>query len=244
LRCPPHNDSITIRCFFFFARIVSREETQADRQKTVREKGVRKGEEPFFHTEMYKIMGRMIRPATHRTRFVILAFVVIVYFNYVISPEFGDGGSSFKLNHPGSSPSGLGTSSSGRKGGEKEEGPRYGNPIQFDFKGSGRTAGDGKRAKEIKETMRRTFWKYRLGAWGSDEIMPISGDGKTTRWGCFFFPHVLFLEAAGACLAAFVPQLSWGFLSFLFPFFFSFSLRLELMLVFVGTGGQRLLWIL
>ncbi|PWW71718.1 Glycoside Hydrolase Family 47 protein [Tuber magnatum] len=127
----------------------------------------------------------MIRPATHRTRFLILAFVVIVYFNYVISPEFGNGGSSFKLNRPGSSPSGLGILSSGGKGreGKGEEGPRYGNPIQFDFKGSGRAAGDSRRAHEIKETMSRTFWKYRLGAWGSDEIMPISGDGKTTRNG-------------------------------------------------------------
>jgi len=162
-------------------------------------------------------MGRMIRPATHRTRFVILAFVVIVYYNYVISPEFGDGGSSFKLSRPGSSPSGLSASSGGRKG----EGPRYGNPIQFDFKGSGRAAGDSKRAEEIKETMSRTFWKYKLGAWGSDEIMPISGDGKTTRWGCFFFfPHALFLEATSACLAVFVLIWAGGVLlpppSFLF----------------------------
>ncbi|RPB03274.1 seven-hairpin glycosidase [Choiromyces venosus 120613-1] len=130
----------------------------------------------------------MIRPATHRTRFVILAFVVIVYFNYVISPEFGNGGSSFELSRPQSSSSSsrLGIFNGGREGGkekEDEESSRYGNPIQFDFKGSGRAAGDSKRADEIKETMSRTFWKYRLGAWGSDEIMPISGNGKTTRNG-------------------------------------------------------------
>jgi len=167
-------------------------------------------------------MGRMIRPATHRTRFLILAFVVIVYFNYVISPEFGDGGSNFKLNHPGSSPSGLGASSRGRKGGvEKEEAPRYGNPIQFDFKGSGRAAGDSKRAEEIKETMSRTFWKYRLGAWGSDEIMPISGDGKTTRWDAFFSPTLSFLRLL--VLVSPCSCLSWAGVS---PFphsFFSFS---------------------
>ncbi|KAG0125048.1 glycoside hydrolase [Tuber indicum] len=124
----------------------------------------------------------MIRPATHRTRFLILAFIVIIYFNYVISPEFGNGGSSFELNHPGSS-SGLGIFGGGRNGGRGKGGGRYGNPIQFDFKGSGRAAGDSKRAGEIKEAMSRTFWKYRLGAWGSDEIMPISGNGKTTRNG-------------------------------------------------------------
>ncbi|KAG0632684.1 glycoside hydrolase [Tuber brumale] len=124
----------------------------------------------------------MIRPATHRTRFLILAFVVIVYFNYAISPEFGNGGSNVEPNYPGSSP-GFGIFGGGRNGGKGKGGGRYGNPIQFDFRGSGRAAGDSKRAREIKETMSRTFWKYRLGAWGSDEIMPISGNGKTTRNG-------------------------------------------------------------
>lgn len=60
---------------------------------------------------------------------------------------------------------------------------RYGKQIQYDFKGQKVTAEDKAKADQIKHAMIRTFWKYKLAAWGFDEIKPISGDGKTTRWG-------------------------------------------------------------
>jgi len=44
--------------------------------------------------------------------------------------------------------------------------------VQFDFEGKGITAGDRRKANEVKSAMERTFWTYKNHAWGSDEVRP------------------------------------------------------------------------
>lgn len=117
-------------------------------------------------------MARLRGPVSYKFRIVALAFVAAVYVLYVTLPDFGDGDSSF--NTP-----------SGKKGffgfgRAKDKWPR--SKIQYQFKANGRVAEDTNKAEEVKHVMHRTFWKYRLGAWGEDEIKPISGFGRTTRW--------------------------------------------------------------
>ncbi|KAF8445442.1 mannosyl-oligosaccharide alpha-1,2-mannosidase-like protein [Kalaharituber pfeilii] len=55
--------------------------------------------------------------------------------------------------------------------------------IQFDFKSKGVPAGDAKKADAVVQAMRRTFWKYKLKAWGRDEVKPITGESQNTRNG-------------------------------------------------------------
>jgi mannosyl-oligosaccharide alpha-1,2-mannosidase len=42
--------------------------------------------------------------------------------------------------------------------------------------------GDARKAGRVIETMKRTFWKYRLRSWGSDDIKPVSGGQGTSRY--------------------------------------------------------------
>jgi mannosyl-oligosaccharide alpha-1,2-mannosidase len=112
-------------------------------------------------------------PVSYRFRHLLAISVAIIYLLYITLPDFADGGSSFDVS------SGSRVSIFGYRGDKGRV--NYGRPVQFDFGAHTRRAGDPRKAEEVKETMRRTFWKYRLGAWGSDEIKPISGDGKTTR---------------------------------------------------------------
>ncbi|KAI9821283.1 MAG: hypothetical protein M1827_004019 [Pycnora praestabilis] len=46
---------------------------------------------------------------------------------------------------------------------------------------------DTEKMQQVVFTMQRTFWKYRLSAWGYDDILPVSGGQGTSRngWGAF-----------------------------------------------------------
>lgn len=44
--------------------------------------------------------------------------------------------------------------------------------VQYDFEGKGVTAGDRRKANEVKSAMERTFWTYKNHAWGFDEVRP------------------------------------------------------------------------
>lgn len=122
-------------------------------------------------------MVRIRGPISYKLRVVAIALVAAIFILYITLPDFGDGDSIFNKN------------ASPKKGGGKIAWPR--NQVQFPFERNGRIAGDKKRAEEVKAAMKRTFWKYRLGAWGADEIGPISGQTRTTRWAsAFFFPSM------------------------------------------------------
>jgi hypothetical protein len=58
--------------------------------------------------------------------------------------------------------------------------------VQFAFPDEGQhgevRGGDTRKAERVMETMRRTFWKYRIRSWGFDDIKPISGGQGTTRY--------------------------------------------------------------
>jgi mannosyl-oligosaccharide alpha-1,2-mannosidase len=58
--------------------------------------------------------------------------------------------------------------------------------VQFAFPEEGRNGevwgGDARRAERVVETMKRTFWKYRIRSWGFDDIKPISGGHGTSRY--------------------------------------------------------------
>lgn len=57
--------------------------------------------------------------------------------------------------------------------------------LQFDFKSKskeGKGAGDAAKAQAVVDAMKRTFWKYKLRAWGMDEVMPITGGFQNTRY--------------------------------------------------------------
>ena len=45
------------------------------------------------------------------------------------------------------------------------------------------------KAQAIVDVMKRTFWKYKLKAWGMDEIRPITGGYQNTR-----YPHFSVLD--------------------------------------------------
>lgn len=117
-------------------------------------------------------MPRLRGPVSYKFRIFALTLVAAVYILYVTLPDFGDGDSSF--NKISSGKNGFFWFGHG-----KATWPR--NAVQFQFKHNGRVAGDHKKAEEVKAAMKRTFWKYRLGAWGADEIKPISGHSRTTR---------------------------------------------------------------
>ncbi|KAF8416181.1 glycoside hydrolase [Tirmania nivea] len=61
--------------------------------------------------------------------------------------------------------------------------PRSSIQIQFDFKAKGNGGGDAAKAQAVVDVMKRTFWKYKLRAWGMDEITPITGGYQNTRNG-------------------------------------------------------------
>lgn len=128
-------------------------------------------------------MARIRGPISYKFRVVALTAVAAIFILYITLPDFGDGDSIFNKD------------SSAKKGpgGGKIAWPR--NQVQFPFKHNGRVAGDHRKAEEVKAVMKRTFWKYRLGAWGADEIKPISGQGRTTRWA----RDILFLSMSSMC---------------------------------------------
>lgn len=115
-------------------------------------------------------MVRIRRPVSYKLRLVALTLVAAIFTLYITLPDFGDGDSIFNKDAPGNK-------------GSKTTWPR--NQVQFPFKLNGRIAEDRRKAEEVKAVMKRTFWKYRLGAWGADEIKPISGQGRTTRLAFF-----------------------------------------------------------
>lgn len=108
---------------------------------------------------------------SYKFRVVALTLVAALYTLYVTLPDFGDGDSSFNKISSGKGLFRFGDSKS----------PFQRNTVQFQFKRNGHVAGDQNKADEVKGAMKTTFWKYRLGAWGADEIKPISGLSRTTR---------------------------------------------------------------
>src|SRR5579862_3237791 len=62
--------------------------------------------------------------------------------------------------------------------------------VQFAFPEEGQNGevwgGDARRADRVVETMKRTFWKYRIRSWGFDDIKPLSGGQGTSRYVCQF----------------------------------------------------------
>ena len=41
-----------------------------------------------------------------------------------------------------------------------------------------RAGADDKKRQQVVDTMKRAFWKYRLHAWGKDEILAVSGNTR------------------------------------------------------------------
>ena len=65
--------------------------------------------------------------------------------------------------------------------------PQYGASIQCTNCTSAWAAADSDKADKVREAMKYTFWKYREHAWGSDDILPVSGRPSSSRngWGAF-----------------------------------------------------------
>lgn len=115
-------------------------------------------------------MMRIRGPTSYKARIIALASIAIVYVLYVTFPGLG----STSFNGTPSGQNGFSWFGSG-----KPKWPR--NTVQYPFKENGIVAENKEKAEKVKRAMQRTFWKYKVGAWGRDEIKPVSGDGRTTR---------------------------------------------------------------
>lgn len=126
-------------------------------------------------------------PTSFRKRFIVLILVIIIYI-FIFLPS--DSPQNLKPtkwvsthNKPGSSPL------SKRPKGSPPQPATLDNlqhpRIQFPFAKYSRPAGDQVKAEAVKDAMRWTFAQYKEQAWGSDEVRPKTGGGKTTRnnWG-------------------------------------------------------------
>lgn len=65
--------------------------------------------------------------------------------------------------------------------------PKYGATIQCTECTGDWGRADQEKADQVREAMKYTFWKYRENAWGSDDILPVSGQASSSRngWGAF-----------------------------------------------------------
>ncbi|KAF2443197.1 glycoside hydrolase family 47 protein [Karstenula rhodostoma CBS 690.94] len=77
--------------------------------------------------------------------------------------------------------------------------PKYGAKIQCAHWTNGSGRADEEKADKVREAMKYTFWKYRENAWGSDDILPVSGVGSSSRngWGAFIVDSATTLVLMG-----------------------------------------------
>ncbi|KAJ4292064.1 hypothetical protein N0V90_009963 [Kalmusia sp. IMI 367209] len=75
----------------------------------------------------------------------------------------------------------------------------YGAHIQHATWKSGTGRADPKKADKVRNAMKYTFWKYRERAWGSDDILPVSGNKSSSRngWGAFIVDSATTLVLMG-----------------------------------------------
>ncbi|KAF1976193.1 seven-hairpin glycosidase [Bimuria novae-zelandiae CBS 107.79] len=77
--------------------------------------------------------------------------------------------------------------------------PKYGAKIQYANHTSEWGRADQEKADKVREAMKYTFWKYREHAWGSDDILPVTGASSSLRngWGAFIVDSVTTLVLMG-----------------------------------------------
>lgn len=77
--------------------------------------------------------------------------------------------------------------------------PSFGARIQYRDWQNGTGRADAHRAKEVREAMKYTFWRYRQNAWGYDDIRPVTGAGYSSRngWGAFIVDSASTLALMG-----------------------------------------------
>jgi len=133
---------------------------------------------PHFSTftNQPKLCQKMarFRPAQRqRSRYLLFAGIIVIIFLYTYlstdtlsSPAYD---TKYYTRQPSNRP---------------PKSPISRNPIQiqFDFRAKGNGGGDAAKAQAVVDVMKRTFWKYKLKAWGMDEIMPITGGYQNTRY--------------------------------------------------------------
>ncbi|KAL7273587.1 hypothetical protein RUND412_003538 [Rhizina undulata] len=125
-------------------------------------------------------MPRFRGPRSWRLCFIVIAAVAAIYYLYSSLSGFDYSAHSYDKSSQSTSTSSSSPSRPSNFGHDRHPGVTK---IQYQFKENGVEAGDPKKMKAVVETMRKTFWGYRLRAWGGDEIMPISGESQTTRNG-------------------------------------------------------------
>ncbi|KAI9678493.1 MAG: hypothetical protein M1829_002091 [Trizodia sp. TS-e1964] len=72
-------------------------------------------------------------------------------------------------------------------------------PVRGGLQWKEHKAADKEKANRIKKAMKRTFWKYRLKAWGFDDILPITGGHYSSRngWGAMIVDSASTLAIMG-----------------------------------------------
>lgn len=77
--------------------------------------------------------------------------------------------------------------------------PEYGAKIQCTNCTDGWGKVDKEKAEKVREAMIYTFWRYREHAWGSDDILPVSGGSSSSRngWGAFIVDSATTLVLMG-----------------------------------------------
>ena len=126
--------------------------------------------------KLYQKMARFRPAQRQRSRYLFFAGVLVTIFLYTYlstdtlsSPAYD---TKYYTRQPSNRP-------------PKSPIPRNSIQIQFDFKAKGNGGGDIAKAQAVVDAMKRTFWKYKLKAWGMDEIMPITGGYQNTRYSHF-----------------------------------------------------------
>jgi len=77
--------------------------------------------------------------------------------------------------------------------------PSYGARIQYARWKNGTERADKEKADKVRDAMKYTFWKYHEHAWGSDDILPVSGGNSSSRngWGAFIVDSATTLVLMG-----------------------------------------------
>lgn len=76
--------------------------------------------------------------------------------------------------------------------------PKYGARIQCSHWTNGSGRADEEKAGRVREAMKYTYWKYREQAWGSDQVLPVSGGASSSNgWGAFIVDSVTTLVLMG-----------------------------------------------
>ena len=139
--------------------------------------GRRSAFNPFStFTNLRKLCQKMarFRPAQRqRSRYLLFTGIIATIFLYTYL-------STDTLSSPAYDTKYYTTQSSNRP--PKSPIPKNPTRIQFDFKANGSSGGDTAKAQAVVDVLKRTFWKYKLKAWGMDEITPITGGYQNTRY--------------------------------------------------------------